>query len=388
MTVQQPPKVIVVQQRLKNFRLPLHDGVRQQLGSQGVDYQLVFSAPQGTEISKGDCLTQAPAAGYYPVPIRQWGPLVWQHPAGWRSARVIVVEQANKHLFNWYLLLNLALLPACCWPQRRKPVLVFWGHGFNHQRRHGLGEWLKRQLLKYPTGWLSYTATVTDYLRQQGVPDSRITTLNNSVANQQFGQQVRRLRAQWQPAPPTKQTDSPVSATAPKPLVLLFCGALYQDKQLPLLLSVTAALVDAGVVAKLIVLGDGPLRPLLTAMAYPWLDYRGACFADDKAQAFAEADLVFNPGLVGLAILDAFAAGLPFITTDFAGHSPEISYLQHQVNGLMLPMQPESLVSAIAELAKAPATLAALAEGASRSAEKYSMTAMVENFSRGVLQWL
>jgi glycosyltransferase involved in cell wall biosynthesis len=388
MTTQQPPKVIVVQQLLKNFRRPLHDGVHQQLRAQGVEYQLVFSAPQGAEISKGDCLSTAPAESYRQVPIRHLGPLVWQHPAGWRSARVIVVEQANKHLFNWYLLLNLALLPACCWPQRRKPALVFWGHGFNHQRRHGLGEWLKRQLLRCPTGWLSYTETVTDYLRQQGVPATRITTLNNSVANQQFGQQVQRLRTQRQQAQPTTVFASPQQVAVAKPLVLLFCGALYQDKQLPLLLEVAAKLVDAGVVAKLIVLGDGPLRALLTATPYPWLDYRGACFADDKAQAFAEADLVFNPGLVGLAILDAFAAGLPFITTDFTGHSPEISYLQHQVNGLILPMQPQALVQSITELQKNPRLLAALAAGASHSAQKYSMAAMVQNFSRGVLQWL
>jgi glycosyltransferase involved in cell wall biosynthesis len=373
------PEVLVVQQLLKNFRLPLHDGVYQQLAQQGIRYRLVFSAPHGAEISKGDCLTVAPAPWYQLIRLRKLGPVIWQQPPRWRQARVIVVEQANKHLFNWWLLLNLTLLPNRCWPNRQKPSLVFWGHGFNHQRPGGIGEWLKRQLLRYPAHWLSYTQSVSLYLQQQGVAAERITTLNNSLDNQQFGEQVLALRRQF---PSRCLTASPPA----RPLVLLFCGALYQDKQLPLLLEVCAHAVAEGIVAKLIVVGDGPLRTLLTTAAPVWLDYRGACFADDKVQAFAEADLVFNPGLVGLAILDAFAAALPFITTDFAGHSPEISYLQHQVNGLLLPMQPQALLEALRALQQDPTRLAALAQGASQSAELYSMAAMVANFSRGVTQ--
>ncbi len=372
-------EVLVVQQLLKNFRLPLHDGVYQQLAQQGIRYRLVFSAPQGAEISKGDCLASAPAPWYQLIRLRQLGPVVWQQPPGWRQARVIVVEQANKHLFNWWLLLNLTLLPKRCWPHGDKPRLVFWGHGFNHQRRGGFGEWLKRQLLRYPAHWLSYTQSVSAYLQQQGVAAERITTLNNSLDNQKFGEQVLALRAQLQ--------SSALTARLPaRPLVLLFCGALYHDKQLPLLLEVCAQAVAEGIVGKLIVVGDGPLRTLFTTAAPAWLDYRGACFADDKVQAFAEADLVFNPGLVGLAILDAFAAALPFITTDFAGHSPEISYLQHQVNGLLLPMQPQVLVAALRSLQQEPTLLAALADGARHSAQHYSMAAMVAHFSQGVTQ--
>lgn len=365
------PEVLVVQQLLKNFRLALHDGVYQQLAQQGIAYRLVFSAPAGAEMSKGDCLAAAPAPWYQLIRLRRFGPLVWQRPPGWRRARVIVVEQANKHLFNWWLLLNLTLLPAACWPGRQKPRLVFWGHGFNHQAPTGIGEWVKRQLLRYPAHWLSYTQSVSQYLQQQGVAADRITTLNNSLDNQQFGQHVRTLRSL-----------RPVQAA--KPLVLLFCGALYQDKQLPLLLQVCADAVAAGTVAQLIVLGDGPLRYLLTTAPPDWLDYRGACFGADKVQAFAEADLVFNPGLVGLAILDAFAAGLPFITTDFAGHSPEISYLRHQVNGLQLPMQAQALVAALQTLHQDRDLLATLAAGAVQSAELYSMSAMVTHFSRAV----
>ena len=45
---------------------------------------------------------------------------------------------------------------------------------------------------------------------------------------------------------------------------------------------------------------------------------------------------MINPGLVGLSIIDSFAAGIPIITTTSKIHSPEISYLQHNYNGLIL----------------------------------------------------
>ncbi len=372
------PEVLVVQQLLKNFRVPLHDGVRQTLATKGVDYRLVYSAAQGDEVTKGDCLNTEPGSGYQKIPLRHVGSFVWQHPPRWRHAAAIVVEQANKHLFNWYLLLNLWLLPRWCWPGRRKPQLIFWGHGYNHQRPYGFGEWVKKLQLKCPSAWLSYTSGVTHYLQQQGVAPERITTLHNSLDNQHFGCQVQLLRQQYKP-------DLPQTAKM-RPLVLLFCGALYHDKQIPLLLQVARQLVESHVVSSLIVVGDGPLRTLLTSSNEPWLDYRGACFAEDKALAFAQADLVLNPGLVGLAILDAFAAGLPFITTDYPGHSPEISYLQSGVNGFMLPMDSIAITQAISALQQNPAQLAKLAQGARDSAELYTMSSMVSNFSRGVLQ--
>lgn len=375
-TPSKPPEVLVVQQVLKNFRQPLHDGVSQTLAAAGLCYRLFYSAAQGPEISKGDCINTVLGGCYQLIPVRRFGPWVWQHPPRWRFAAAIVVEQANKHLFNWYILLNLWLLPRCCWPGGRKPKLIFWGHGYNHQRPHGFGEWLKKRLLKSPAAWLSYTASVTRYLQQHGVAPERITTLNNSLDHQAFGQQVRLLRQQLKAAlPPAQQ----------RPLVLLFCGALYQHKQIPFMLSVARQLAEVGVISSLIVLGDGPLQTLVTASAAPWLDYRGACFAEDKIRAYAEADLVFNPGLVGLAILDAFAAGLPFVTTNFTGHSPEISYLQSGVNGLMLSMDANAIVQAIRELQQNPALLASLAQGASDSAQLYSMSAMIRNFSQGIL---
>ena len=44
--------------------------------------------------------------------------------------------------------------------------------------------------------------------------------------------------------------------------------------------------------------------------------------------ALSRANLMLIPGLVGLAVVDSFAAQCPVVTTDFRGHSPEFEYIE------------------------------------------------------------
>lgn len=356
-----PKRVLIVQQVFKQYRLAFFKQLAAQLAKQGVELTIAFSAAAGAQRAKNDNIDVAEPGFSLRVPVYSVGPLIWQPVPNLSGFDVVVVEQANRHVLNYWLV-ALRLLKG-------KPKLVFWGHGFNHQAGHGVWggvkEWGKRQMLRCPDAFFAYTDVVADYARRQG--RGAITVLNNSIDTREFAAQVQSRRAPRELTPP---------------YTLLFCGSLYQDKLLPVLLSATAALVQQGVVKKLIVLGDGPERHLITAAAADWLDYRGACFGEDKAAAFAEADLVLNPGLVGLAILDAFAAGLPVVTTDFHGHSPEIAYLQHGYNGLMVPAA--QLVAEITKLLQQPDLLRELAVSAAKSAERYSLEAMVGAFVEGL----
>ncbi|MCH7534465.1 MAG: glycosyltransferase [Bacteroidetes bacterium] len=60
------------------------------------------------------------------------------------------------------------------------------------------------------------------------------------------------------------------------------------------------------------------------------------------------SDLVFIPGMTGLAIVHAFSFGVPYATLNFDIHSPEIEYLRHGVNGLLT--MPETFVEDISAL--------------------------------------
>lgn len=387
MTQQRPlnKKVLIVQQVFKQYRLAFFQQLALQLASDGFELTLCFSLPQGNDLAKADNISVPPAAFALLVPLKTFGPLVWQEVPDCTAFDLVIVEQANRHLLN-YLLLGRRLLGL-------PPKLIFWGHGFNHQASTGLWsslkEHYKRWLLRYADGFFAYTQPVADYAQQQGVDPQRITVLNNSIDTAAFRTRVQSLGLARQPSPISTQT--PTTG-----FTLLYCGALYPDKNIPLLLQTARYLAEQQQLTRLIVLGDGPERHLLVAEQAAqqalwqqdpqqhavWLDYRGACFGEDKAAAYAEADLVLHPGLVGLAVLDAFAAGLPLITTDFRGHSPEICYLVHGYNGLIVPET--SLPEALLALLQAPEQLAALAAGAVKSSDQYSLASMVQAFAAGV----
>jgi glycosyltransferase involved in cell wall biosynthesis len=374
--LQPPKKVLIVQQVFKQYRLAFFQQLAEQLTTDGIELTLCFSAPQASELSKADNILSPPAAYAKLIPSKTFGPLVWQSVPELASFDLVIVEQANRHLLNYLLLLQRR------W--KKAPKVIFWGHGFNHQAVPGFWSRLKQHFKKWQLGladgFFAYTQQVGAYAIQQGIAAERITVLNNSIDTTAFCESVQRLRQQQAVRTKARPT-------------LIFCGALYPDKLIALVLQTAKQLAAQQCIEKLIVLGDGPDKSLIAAALktqneHPqqprWIDYRGACFGEDKAAAYAEADLVLNPGLVGLAILDAFAAGLPLVTTHFPGHSPEISYLVHGYNGLMVDAQ--HLALELQQLLRNPHQLQLLADGAANSSAKYHLEAMVEAFAGGVRQ--
>lgn len=124
------------------------------------------------------------------------------------------------------------------------------------------------------------------------------------------------------------------------------------------------------------------------ARGCPWLHYVGPRFGRDKAVHYRIADAVLNPGLVGLSIMDAFGAGLPLITTDYYGHSPEIDYLEHGVNGWMTPLDPARYADAAARLLADRPRLREMGRAALAASQRLTMEAMVQRFAGGILACL
>ena len=92
------------------------------------------------------------------------------------GADLVVVEQANRQLVNYRLLLRSAL--------RHRPRVVFWGHGGNLQASGplaALGERIKRSLSRRAHWWLAYTEGSADRVAALGFPRDRITVVQNAV---------------------------------------------------------------------------------------------------------------------------------------------------------------------------------------------------------------
>ncbi|BBX45296.1 glycosyltransferase [Mycobacterium cookii] len=106
----------------------------------------------------------------------------------------------------------------------------------------------------------------------------------------------------------------------PNQILLVHCGRLSVEKRADRSIDAVAALCDAGVQARLVVVGDGPLRARLQRQAARLpIDFTG--FISDRhtvAELLASADVALAPGpheTFGLAALESLACGTPAVVS-------------------------------------------------------------------------
>jgi glycosyltransferase involved in cell wall biosynthesis len=137
----------------------------------------------------------------------------------------------------------------------------------------------------------------------------------------------------------------------------------------------------------LLLVGDGPQRSIAidaqnsSGGVIRWL---GARHGREKVGLITLSQVFLNPGLVGLGILDSFVCGVPMVTTSDGLHSPEISYLEDGINGVMVSGDVRAYASAVVALLADPGRLAHLREGCFRSAENVSLEDMASRFCVGI----
>lgn len=368
-------KVVICQHRLLHYRLGLFEQLRAACASRGIDLHLVHGQASRRELVKKD---EGSLPWAHKVENRFWEmgerDIVWQpFPADLRDADLVVVMQENRILSNYPLLLSRL------WSPRR---VAYWGHGVNFQSDAptGLREKWKQMLLTRVDWWFAYTQMTADILCRAGYPQDRISRLDNAIDNEAFAHdlacvtdtQLQALRV---------EADAPAGAP-----VGLFCGSLYPDKRLDYMIE-TADRIHAALPAfRLVVIGDGPsASDIRVAMkTRPWLKWLGVRKGQEKAAWFRLADVVINPGLVGLHILDSFCSGTPMLTTAESRHSPEIAYLEDGVNGLVVRGEASRYADAVIALFNDRAKLEAIKQAALRDARRYTLDNMVNQFADGI----
>ena len=366
-----PLRVVCIQRRLTHYRVPLFERMRDHLAARGIRFELVYGDPMASERSKRDD-GQIDWGTHVQCRYFMGGKLCWQDAtAATRGADLVIVTQENKLLFN-YLLLTL----------RRPRRLAFWGHGRNFQTdaRDGLRERFKRQVSVRVDWWFAYTALSQRLVQAMGFASQRITNLENAIDTRAFAAlcdevssaDAAAFRMRW------RMGDGPVG---------VFVGSLYAEKRIEFLLEAGARLATSLPGFTLLMVGDGPQRDLVESACKraPWLRYGGVQFGRDKALCLRSADLMLNPGLVGLGILDAFAAGLPMATTDCHLHSPEIDYLRSGENGIMTANDIDIYVDTCQALLTDATVRRRLGERAREDADHYTIDNMAHRFCDGIV---
>lgn len=219
------------------------------------------------------------------------------------------------------------------------------------------------RLIKYVLKKADYVAVVNETIRKQILQldirdvDRKITVTPNAVDLTKFNPQV-------------KSSFREELGISPKQSVVLFVGNLVPQKGLKYLLDAKKQMKSQ---ADLVMVGGGPLMDeLQTKVSSEGIT--GVHFTGprrDVPEIMPAADIFVLPSVsegFPIALLEAFAAGLPAVATDVGGIKELVT---PEVGLTVLPKDPEALAAALDTLLEDAETRHNMAREAPMKAEKY-----------------
>jgi glycosyltransferase involved in cell wall biosynthesis len=180
------------------------------------------------------------------------------------------------------------------------------------------------------------TKAMMQELQQRGYEN--VTLLARGVATEQFNPARRSaaLRKSW--------------GAGPQDLVVVLVGRLAKEKNVGLVVSAFRAIRSRVPNAKLVLVGDGPLRKPLEE-SVPEAHFAGTRKGDDLAEHYASGDLFLFPSLTetfGNVVPEAMASGLAVVSYDIAAAK---ELIDSGFNGVLVPPGDElAFVNAAVEL--------------------------------------
>jgi glycosyltransferase involved in cell wall biosynthesis len=239
----------------------------------------------------------------------------------WGRQRPDVVHIATEGPLGWSAL-HAALhleLPVCS---------DFRTNFHAYSKHYGMG-WLYKPMLSYLRKFhnrTQFTMVPTEALRRdlETWGFRGLVVVSRGVDTRQFAPTRRSeaLRAAW--------------GLAESDLAVVCVGRLAPEKNLGVLMQAFAAIRNAHPRARLVLVGEGPLRAELQS-ACPEALFAGQRTGEDLAAHYASADLFLFPSLTetfGNVTTEAMASGLPVVAFDYAAAA---QLIRDGANGMLAP---------------------------------------------------
>ena len=257
--------------------------------------------------------------------------------------------------------------------QLKLPVSSDFRTNFHAYSAHYRLGWLGKPIMAYLRHFHNHTHCTmvpTEALRRDlhEFGYRRLQVVSRGVDTAQFGPHRRSelLRRLW--------------GAGPQDLVVISVGRLAAEKNLELLLSAFEAIQLSDTRARLVIVGDGPLRDAMRARC-PQALFAGQRSGDDLAAHYASADLFLFPSLTetfGNVTAEAMASGLPVLAFDYAAASQLICSGR---NGMLVPFgDAATFVRYAADLANAMPWLRKMGEGARAGASDLGWDSVLVRF--------
>ena len=291
---------------------------------------------------------------------------------------IVICQETVNNLSVWAFALLHRLF-------RKRFILHGWGY---RPTKRGdpaaaLRHAARRVLLRTADGVITYTDRGRQACLKFGIPSASIFVSGNTL-------DIEWLQSLESAVPPEEIHALRKSLSIDGNGMLLFVGRLQSAKRTDVLIEAVGILRGRGICCTLVVVGDGPDRPRLEAMARDadGVTFLGAQYDERRLAAyFMAADLLVIPGRVGLTCVHAFSHGLPVLTTteEAIPQTPEYDYVVDDENGAIVEqLTPHAYADAIQGILADPGHLERLQMGARASADGLSMGRMVESFVAAV----
>jgi glycosyltransferase involved in cell wall biosynthesis len=298
----------------------------------------------------------------------------------------IVITSESKFIAN----LILALFGRL-----RGIAVLHWGFGYHPPRGSResdvpnplmlrITNAIKKGFTRIADGFIAYTKSGAEQLIASGYPRERTFFVQNTI---DMSEQLQLWAAE-------RDTDEQAIrrefGLRPDSAVYVFIGRLTPIKRVDKLIEAVRKINRDGLSTRLVevlVVGGGPREAYLRELAadLPEVHFLGSLPPNDQVARCLKVSIAcVVAGMVGLVANHSLAHGRPVITRALDTHSPELEYIDHDQNGLIVPGDLDDFAAGLARFADDTEWQARLAQGALATRDGLRMEDMAARFDEAV----